>query len=117
MSTTPRILAFLFYLAASLHAQTPNHPLARDILRELIETNPTPSSGDCTAAAQLAAKRLLDAGFPAADVHVIVPAPKQGNLIARLRGRNAARPIVFLAHLDVVEARRDDWSVEPFRLL
>ncbi|MBN8734539.1 MAG: M20/M25/M40 family metallo-hydrolase [Acidobacteria bacterium] len=112
-----RPLTLLALLTATLSAQTPDHQLARDILRELIETNTTPSAGDCTAAAQLVAKRLRAAGFPEADVQVVVPAPKQGNLIARLRGRGTARPIVFLAHLDVVEARRDDWSVDPFRLL
>ena len=117
MNTIPRLFTLLALLTATLCAQSPDRTLARDILRELIETNTSPSVGDCTAAARLAAKRLLAAGFPASDVQVIVPAPKQGNLIARLRGRGLARPIVFLAHLDVVEARRDDWSFDPFRLL
>ena len=63
------------------------------------------------------AKRLLDAGFPAADVRVLGPQPNRHNLVARLRGAGGARPILLLAHLDVVEARREDWSVDPFVFL
>jgi acetylornithine deacetylase/succinyl-diaminopimelate desuccinylase-like protein len=63
------------------------------------------------------AARLRAGGFPAADVTVFTPAPRKGNLVARLRGTGARRPIMLLAHLDVVEARREDWSSDPFKLL
>jgi acetylornithine deacetylase/succinyl-diaminopimelate desuccinylase-like protein len=63
------------------------------------------------------AAHLLAAGFPAGDVQVLAPAPRKGNLVARLRGTGARKPLLLLAHLDVVEARREDWSVDPFALL
>jgi acetylornithine deacetylase/succinyl-diaminopimelate desuccinylase-like protein len=56
-------------------------------------------------------------GFAAADVEVVAPGPKKGNVVARLRGKNEGRPVLFLAHLDVVEARREDWTSNPFALL
>ncbi len=93
--------------------------LARDIFRELIEINTTDSLGNTPRAARAMAQRLLAAGFPAADVHVLIgPDARHGNLVARYRGTGVGgRPIVSLAHLDVVPARRSDWSVEPFTLL
>jgi len=63
------------------------------------------------------ARRLLDAGFPEPDVHVVEPHPRKGNLVARLHGTGARRPLLLLAHLDVVEARREDWSLDPFLLV
>ena len=102
--------------AACAAAQEPSRDVARSILQELIEINTTDSAGDNTAAAEAMARRLRAAGFAAADLEVVVPAPKKGNLVVRLRGSGSARPILFLAHLDVVEARREDWTMEPFRL-
>ena len=96
---------------------------ARAILAELVEINTTNSErGDNTVAARALEQRLLDAGFPAQDVHVLVPddAPTKGNLVARYRGRNPdLKPILLLAHIDVVEALPGDWSVDlnPFELL
>lgn len=91
--------------------------LARDIYKELIEINTTHSVGSTTEAAEAMAKRLKDAGFPAADVQVLGPHPRKGNLVARLRGTGARKPVLLLAHLDVVEAQREDWSVDPFKFL
>ena len=93
--------------------------LARDIFRELIEINTTDSLGNTPRAARAMAGRLRVAGFPAADVQVLIgPDAKHGNLVARYRGNGTGgRPIVSLAHLDVVPARRTDWSVDPFTLL
>jgi len=90
--------------------------LAWAVLDELIGINTTDSVGDNTAAAQAVARRLREAGFPAEDVEVVAPAPAKGNLVARLRGTGRGRPLLFLAHLDVVEARREDWTRDPFRL-
>jgi len=95
----------------------PHQQLLREIYQELIEINTTDSVGDNTKAAEAMARRLLAAGFPAGDVQVLVPAPRKGNLVARLRGSGARRPLLLLAHLDVVEANREDWSVDPFTLL
>ncbi len=93
--------------------------LARDIFRELIEINTTDSLGNTPRAARAMAARLSAAGFPAADVQVLIgPDAKHGNLVARYRGSGTGgRPIVTLAHLDVVPARRADWSVDPFAFL
>ncbi len=88
--------------------------LTHDIYKQLIEINTTESSGNTTTAAEAMAARLHDAGFPAADVQVLAPNPRKGNLVARLRGSTKAKPILLLAHLDVVEAKREDWSVDPF---
>ena len=95
---------------------------ARAILAELVEINTTDSErGDNTTAARALRRRLIDAGFPADDVRVVVPedAPTKGNLVARYRGANSdRRPILLLAHIDVVEALAEDWSVDldPFEL-
>jgi len=91
--------------------------LGREILKELIETDTTLSAGNTTLAAERMAARLVAAGFPAADVVVVGGPAHRRNLVARWRGRTAGRrPVLFLAHLDVVEARREDWSMDPFVL-
>jgi acetylornithine deacetylase/succinyl-diaminopimelate desuccinylase-like protein len=92
--------------------------LARDILKELIEIDTTHSKGDNTAAAQAMADRLLAAGFPAEDVQVLTPADRKGNLVARYRGRDSGRrPLLLLAHIDVVEADPADWTLDPFTFI
>lgn len=89
--------------------------LARAIFQELIEINTVRDSG-ATRAAQALETRLKAGGFEARDIQVVGPKPHKQNLVVRLRGRGKGKPILFLAHLDVVEARREDWSVEPFKL-
>ena len=100
---------------------TSHQRLARDVYRELIEINTADSVGSVTRAAQAMARRFRAAGFPARDVQVLVPPgkPTKGNLVVRYRGRsgpNVARPILLLAHLDVVAALRTDWTIDPFVL-
>ena len=91
---------------------------ARDRLRELVEINTTESVGSSAAAARAMAARLKAAGFADSDVVVIEHAPRKGNLIARLRGRDPTRkPIVLLSHLDVVEAKPEDWTLPPFQFI
>lgn len=115
-------LAALALLGAAPAARAPSGPapadreLARAIFRELVEINTTDSLGNTPRAARAMARRLLAAGFPAGDVRVLVgPDATHGNLVARYRGSGAGgRPIVALAHLDVVPARREDWSLDPF---
>ena len=86
------------------------------IYKELVETNTSHSVGDNTLAAQRMAKHLKDAGFTDAEIQILEPFPKKGNLIARLRGDGSKRPLLLLAHLDVVEALRSDWKTDPFVL-
>lgn len=91
--------------------------LAREIFKQLVEINTTDSVGSTTVAAEAMAKRLRDAGYPASDVQVLGPNAHKGNLVARLRGTGAHKPILLLGHLDVVEARREDWSMDPFQFI
>lgn len=89
---------------------------ARALFAELIGINSTHDHGATTPAAQAVARRLRSAGFPARDVQVVGPNPARMNLVARLRGTGLRKPILLLAHLDVVEALRADWSMDPFTL-
>ena len=91
--------------------------LSLDIFKQLVEINTTDSVGSTTIAANAMAKRLLDAGFPVADVQVLGPNDRKGNMVARIHGTGAKKPILFICHLDVVEARREDWSMDPFQLI
>jgi len=95
---------------------SPEHQAARDIFKQLIEINTTDTpAGNVTAAAEAMAERFRAAGFPADDIHVDGPKPNKKNLVVRLHGRCAGKPILFIAHLDVVEALRQDWSMDPFK--
>ena len=92
----------------------------RAIYKELVETNTTLSAGDCTLAAQRMAARLKLAGYPDSDLRVFVPEghPKEGGLLAVLHGSDPhAKAILMLAHVDVVEAKREDWTRDPFTLI
>ena len=90
---------------------------SREVFKELIEINTTDSVGNVTAAAEALAKRLRDAGFPEQDVIVAGPNDRKKNLVVRLPGTGQQKPILFLAHLDVVEARREDWTTDPFQFV
>jgi len=110
---------FLAILAPALNAAPPplddaTRQLTRDIYKQLIEINTTDSIGSTTTAAEAMAARLRIAGFSPADVQVLGPNPRKGNLVARLRGSTNQKPILLVAHLDVVEAKREDWSLDPF---
>jgi len=91
--------------------------LATDIFKQLVEINTTDSVGSTTVAAEAMAKRLRDVGFPAEDVVVMGPDPRKGNMIARLRGTGAHKPVLLIGHLDVVEAKRSDWTTDPFQFI
>jgi acetylornithine deacetylase/succinyl-diaminopimelate desuccinylase-like protein len=91
--------------------------LAHAILKELIEINTTDSVGNVTTAAQAMARRLRAGGFPDTDVAVLGPEDRKHNLVVRLRGAGRHPPVLLMGHLDVVEARREDWSTDPFRLI
>jgi acetylornithine deacetylase/succinyl-diaminopimelate desuccinylase-like protein len=91
--------------------------LAHDIFKQLVEINTTDSVGNVTAAAEAMAKRLSDAGFSAKDVIVAGPNEKKKNVVVRFRGTGKRKPILFIGHLDVVEARREDWTTDPFQFV
>jgi acetylornithine deacetylase/succinyl-diaminopimelate desuccinylase-like protein len=103
-------------LAALSAAAGPDDKAAHDIFKQLIEINTTDSVGSTTVAAQAMAQRLLDAGFAKADVVVLGPNDRKGNMVARYHGKPGSKlkPILVIAHLDVVEAKREDWSTDPF---
>ena len=106
---------------AAAQTLAPHQQLARDIYKQLIEINTTDSVGNTTVAAEAMAARLRAAGFPAADIFVGGPDPRKGNLVVRYRGtrHGGRKPILLLAHLDVVEAKKEDWSpdLDPFRFI
>src|SRR6476620_2430773 len=114
-------LTFVFCLNLTAFAQTQNSEQKqfREIYQELVEINTTDSAGDNTQAARAMAARLKAGGYTDADVQVIVPpgGPKKGNLVARLKCGGAKKPLLLLAHLDVVEAKREDWERDPFKLV
>jgi acetylornithine deacetylase/succinyl-diaminopimelate desuccinylase-like protein len=105
--------------AAALRAQNDDAEKlrAREIFKQLIEINTADSVGSTTVAADAMAQRLHDAGYSASDAQVLGPNPRKGNLVARVHGTGAHRPILLMGHLDVVEARREEWSVDPFQFL
>lgn len=106
--------------ASAASAGADDEAAFRALYRELVETNTTLSVGSCTEAATKMAARLRAAGYADGDIDILAPAdrPKDGSLIATLRGRDAkAKPILLLAHIDVVEARREDWQRDPFKLI
>jgi acetylornithine deacetylase/succinyl-diaminopimelate desuccinylase-like protein len=123
-NTATLTAAITLAITAPLVAQpalAPHQQLARDVYKELIEINTVDSVGSVTTAAEAMARRFRAAGFPAEDVQLLVPPgkPTKGNLVVRYRGRGGAgapKPLLLLAHLDVVAALRSDWSLDPFVL-
>ena len=109
-----RLVTALCFLAAAA-AQTADQQLGRDIFKQLIDINTTDSVGDNTRAAEAMATRFRAGGFPDSDIHVLGPEPRKGNVVVRIHGTGAGRPILFIGHLDVVEAKRSDWSFDPFQ--
>ena len=116
---------FLSLILTSIaHAETaalpPDLAEFRALYKELVETNTTLSSGSCTLAAERMAAHLRAAGYPDSDLHLFVAPdhPKEGGLVAVLPGRDpSAKAVLMLAHLDVVEARREDWTRDPFTFI
>lgn len=112
-------LALAVFLSSPLVLQAqggPEHKRLHAIYKELVETNTTHSAGDTTLAAQRMAKHLREAGFSDAEIQIVEPFPKKGNLVVRLKGDGTKKPLLLLAHLDVVEALRSDWKTDPFVL-
>jgi acetylornithine deacetylase/succinyl-diaminopimelate desuccinylase-like protein len=116
------VAVLLLAVSVNSRAQsTPHEKLAREVYKELIEINTVDSVGSVTKAVEALAARFKAAGFPEADIHVLIPpgAPTKGNLVVRYHGRGGAgspKPLLLLAHLDVVAALRADWPRDPFVL-
>jgi acetylornithine deacetylase/succinyl-diaminopimelate desuccinylase-like protein len=116
-----RLLPFLLLCAVTLGAQTmpplADKQLAHDIYKEFIEIQSGFTTGATTPVAEAAAARLKAAGFADSDIFLGGANPKKANLVVRYHGTGAARPILLLAHTDVVEAKREDWSTDPFQFI
>ena len=116
---TPWVLPIFLIASCAPRARTQGQDqtkqLAHDIFKQLIEINTTDSVGNVTTAAEAMAKRLRDGGFEAGDIQVAGPQERKKNLVARFRGTGKRKPILFIGHLDVVEALRADWSTDPER--
>src|SRR5215470_14981046 len=117
------VLVCALCLGFSLAAQTQEpegheyHQLAREIFREMVEIPTTESGVGSTPAAEALAKRFRAAGFAEVDVRVLGPSPRKQNVVVRLHGKGPGKPILVIGHLDVVEAKREDWSpdLDPFK--
>jgi acetylornithine deacetylase/succinyl-diaminopimelate desuccinylase-like protein len=106
----------LFGLLAAVPLSPPaEQSLARDLLRELVEIDTTHEKSTTTAA-EAVARRLRAAGWRKDEIQIFGPSPHKGNLVTRLRGTGRRKPLLLLGHLDVVAAKRDDWSLDPFKL-
>lgn len=103
------------HISAQVDPQTKQ--LAHDVFQQLIEINTTDSVGSVTEAAEAMHQRFLDAGFPKEDLYVGGPNDRKKNLVVRLHGTGEKKPILFIGHLDVVEARREDWTTDPFKFV
>jgi len=121
------LMANFVFIAGSASAQSflpaasaEDRALARAIFKELIEINTTDTpAGNVTTATTAMQKRFLDAGFPPEDIHLLGPDPRKQNLVVRLRAAapSAEKPVLFLCHMDVVQALRSDWTTDPFEFV
>src|SRR5579871_5069043 len=115
MSRTALLLILpLACFAASTMPPEADQKLAHDIYKEIIEIQSGYTTGATTPVAQAIQKRFLAAGFPASDMFLGGPIPAKANLVVRYHGSGKLKPILLLAHTDVVEAKREDWSLDPF---
>jgi acetylornithine deacetylase/succinyl-diaminopimelate desuccinylase-like protein len=106
-------------LVPNLKAQidSSSKQLAHDIFKQLIDINTTDSVGNVTMASEAMAKRFRDAGFSESDIYLGGPNDRKKNLVVRLHGSGKHKPVLLIGHLDVVEARREDWSNDPFQFV
>src|SRR6476620_4700566 len=100
----------------AMPALSPEQQRFHDIYKELVEINTTNSVGNNTEAARALQKHLLAAGFKPEDMQLFEPFPRKGNLVVRFKGDGSKKPLLLLAHMDVVEAKREDWKTDPFKL-
>ena len=119
---SPMLRAFLLSLAALVCFAASTMPpevdqrLAHDIYKEIVEIQSGYTTGATTPVAEAIARRLRVAGFPDSDIFIGGAIAKKANIVVRYHGTGKLKPILLLAHEDVVEARREDWSMDPFVL-
>lgn len=116
----PKLLVCLPLLSAVLglaQVDDQTRHLAHDIFKQLIEINTTDSVGNVSTASEAMAQRFQDAGFPESDIYIGGPNDRKKNLVVRLHGSGAHKPLLLIGHLDVVEARREDWTTNPFEFV
>lgn len=106
-------------LVPNLNAQLDDstRQLSHDIFKQLIEINTTDSVGNVSAASEAMAQRFRDAGFPESDIYIGGPNDRKKNVVVRLHGSGKHKPVLLIGHLDVVEARREDWTTDPFQFV
>jgi acetylornithine deacetylase/succinyl-diaminopimelate desuccinylase-like protein len=114
-----RLFASALLMCSVCNAETDqiSNTRAREIFKELIEINTTESVGSVTKASEAMARRLREAGFADSDIRILGPNDRKQNLVVRLRGTGKHKPVLLIGHLDVVEARREDWTTEPFKFV
>lgn len=115
--TVAAVAAIVFSSAATAADRQDPHELARALFKQLVEIKTSESGTGSTPAAEAMAQRLREGGFPAEDVQVVGPGGRKQNMVARLKGTGRKRPVLLIGHLDVVEARREEWTVDPFVFL
>ena len=122
MRTCTWFLSFaLFIVLFCSHSQAQvddaTRQLSHDIFKQLIEINTTDSVGNVSTAAEAMAQRFRDAGFSESDLHILGPNDRKKNLVVRFHGSGKHKPVLLIGHLDVVEARREDWTTDPFQFV
>jgi acetylornithine deacetylase/succinyl-diaminopimelate desuccinylase-like protein len=110
-------VCLLLAIASQAQIDAATRQLSHDIFKQLIEINTTDSVGNVSTAAEAMAQRFGDAGFPASDLHILGPNDRKKNLVVRFHGSGKHKPVLLIGHLDVVEARRDDWTTDPFQFV
>ena len=108
---------FALTLSAANLPPMQDQQLAREIYKQMIEVKSGFTTGTTTPIAEAVAARLKTAGFPASDIFVGGAAPHKANVVVRYHGTGARKPILLLAHIDVVEAKREDWTTDPFTFI
>jgi acetylornithine deacetylase/succinyl-diaminopimelate desuccinylase-like protein len=111
------VLATVVSASAEQDQDEVTRQLAVDIYKQLIEIDTTDSVGSVTVASEAMAKRFREAGFPESDIHVLGPNDRKKNIVVRLHGSGKHKAVLLIGHLDVVEARREDWTTDPFQLV
>jgi acetylornithine deacetylase/succinyl-diaminopimelate desuccinylase-like protein len=114
---SPVVLFLLFCSQSPAQIDDATRQLSHDIFKQLIEINTTDSVGNVSTASEAMAQRFRDAGFPDSDLHILGPNDRKKNLVVRFHGSGKHKPVLLIGHLDVVEARREDWTTDPFQFV
>src|SRR5258707_2980415 len=111
------VICLLLAMASPSQIDDATRHLSHDIFKQLIEINTTDSVGNVTTASEAMPQCFREAGFPKSDLHLLGPNDRKKNLVVRLHGSGKHKPVLLIGHLDVVEARREDWTTDPFQFV